>query len=235
MKFPRSSHFALAFVLVGTAWLVGCSSGDSTPPTANIPPPENATPVESEDLLVSTNVNKVSILEEEFEGVEFPEVILSTTHGEIHLRLDAKKAPATVDNFLTNYVETDHYNGTVFHYVSPDSMILGGLFDKTMTPKPTRTEIRNEATNGMKNVRGTVAMSRDPNFIHSSTCQFFINCGDNPTLDHLNTEDSSSYGYCVFGEVIQGMDVVEAISKVECNATNSPSTPVEIVKAERIK
>ncbi|RCS54931.1 peptidylprolyl isomerase [Bremerella cremea] len=213
----------------------GCGSSDPvSPPAVSIGTPgaENGgagTQTVSTELQLDNGAS-------EFGGEEFPEVILNTTKGAIRLKLDAKKAPATVDNFLTNYVATGHYNGTIFHYVKAQGMILGGLFDASMNPKETRSEIQNEANNGLKNKRGTIAMSRDPNFIHSSTCQFFINCADNSSFDYIGPDDSNSYGYCVFGEVVDGLDVVDAISQTEVNANDgTPSQPIEILSAERVK
>lgn len=241
MKSPHLFPPAIFWGLVIGAFVLssGCGGVDgAAPPAASI----NQTPSQGEvdtSLLVSTDLSSAELSEPEFRGEEFPEVVLMTTKGKIRLKLNAKEAPATVDNFLTNYVATKHYDGTIFHYVQPSGMILGGLFDERMAPKPTRSEILNEATNGLKNVRGTIAMSRDPNFIHSSTCQFFINCADNTSFDHLGLEDSSSYGYCVFGEVVEGMDVVEAISRVSVKSSdgfvNLPEEPVQILSAERIK
>lgn len=237
MMFPQSSTWitALGFVLCFGMFATGCGSSDSvTPPSVSIGThgTESGT---AGTQTVSTNLNLADSASE-FGGEEFPEVILNTTKGAIRLKLDAKKAPATVDNFLTNYVATGHYNGTIFHYVKAQGMILGGLFDATMTPKETRSEIQNEATNGLKNKRGTIAMSRDPNFIHSSNCQFFINCADNSSFDHIGPDDSSSYGYCVFGEVVEGMDVVDAISQTEVNTNDgTPTQPIEILSAERVK
>lgn len=236
MMFPHSSTWmtAIGFLCLGML-ATGCGSSDSAnPPAASIgtggsDDGAGGTHTVSTDIGPEDNIS-------EFGGEEFPEVILTTSKGTIRLKLDAKKAPATVDNFLTNYVATGHYDGTIFHYVQPQGMILGGLFDGTMTPKATRAEIQNEANNGLKNKRGTIAMSRDPNFIHSSTCQFFINCADNSSFDYIGSDDSSSYGYCVFGEVVEGLDVVDSISMTEVDANDGkPKETIEILSAERVK
>ncbi|MBA2113862.1 peptidylprolyl isomerase [Bremerella alba] len=241
MKFPHLSSSAAVFGLAVCLGLfsAGCGSSDSAdPPAVSINDPGSGTSDRTSHT-VSTDIDGKSAARSDFRGEEFPEVILKTTQGDIHLKLDAKKAPATVDNFLTNYISTGHYDGTVFHYVQPDGMILGGLFDPSMNPRETKSEIQNEATNGLKNKRGTIAMSRDPSFIHSSTCQFFINGADNKAFDHIGTDDSSSFGYCVFGEVIEGMEVVDAISKVEVKSSdgfvNLPREPVKILSARRVK
>lgn len=237
MKIPHSSTWitALGYVLCLGMFATGCGSSDSVNPPAASIGTDGAADGMGATQTVQTDFGPEDNISE-FGGEEFPEVILNTTMGTIRLKLDAKKAPATVDNFLTNYVATGHYNGTIFHYVQPKGMILGGLFDATMTPKETRAEIQNEANNGLKNKRGTIAMSRDPNFIHSSTCQFYINCADNSSLDYLGPDDSSSYGYCVFGEVVEGLDVVDAISKAEVDPNDGrPSQAIEILSAERVK
>ena len=133
---------------------------------------------------------------------------LTTNHGAITLDLDAAKAPVTVENFLS-YVETGHYANTVFHRVIDGFMIQGGGFAPGMKQKPTQGEIKNEADNGLKNDKYTVAMARtsEP---HSASSQFFINVGDNDFLNHT-APTAQGWGYCVFGRVVEGMDVVDKI------------------------
>lgn len=137
-----------------------------------------------------------------------PHVLLTTSLGEIELELDDAKAPVTVANFL-GYVDAGYYNGTVFHRVIPNFMIQGGGFAAGMEQKSTRPPIRNEATNGLENLRGTLAMART-NDIHSATAQFFINLVDNDFLNH----SPGNYGYAVFGRVTSGMEVIDAIAAV---------------------
>jgi peptidyl-prolyl cis-trans isomerase B (cyclophilin B) len=137
-------------------------------------------------------------------------VTISTSAGEIHLELDADNAPITVANFL-KLAEDGYYSGTIFHRIIEGFMVQGGGLDENMTPKPTNTDpIQNEANNGLKNDRGTIAMARtmDP---HSATGQFFINHKDNDFLNHTS-ETSQGWGYAVFGSVIGGMDVVDQIA-----------------------
>jgi peptidyl-prolyl cis-trans isomerase B (cyclophilin B) len=137
-------------------------------------------------------------------------VTISTSAGEIHLELDADNAPITVANFL-KLAEDGYYAGTIFHRIIEGFMVQGGGLDENMTPKPTNTDpIQNEANNGLKNDRGTIAMARtmDP---HSATGQFFINHKDNDFLNHTS-ETSQGWGYAVFGSVIGGMDVVDQIA-----------------------
>ena len=163
-------------------------------------------------------------------------VKLHTNHGIITLELDAEKAPVTVANFLA-YVESGHYNNTVFHRVIDGFMIQGGGFEPGMNQKPTGEQIKNEADNGLKNEAGTIAMARtqDPN---SATAQFFINVADNDFLDY-RAPTVQGWGYCVFGKVVQGMDVVDAIKSVKTGAVGPyrdvPLEPVVIEHAEVIR
>ena len=140
-----------------------------------------------------------------------PRVLLSTSCGDITIELDAAKAPVSVKNFLS-YVESGFYNGTIFHRVIAGFMIQAGGFTKDMGQKPAEAAISNEAANGLKNTRGTLAMARTPN-PHSATSQFFINLVDNKFLNYA-VETPQGWGYAVFGKVTEGMDVVDAIAKV---------------------
>ncbi len=136
------------------------------------------------------------------------QVRLETAKGDIVIELDRKAAPITVANFV-RYVDEGFYNGTIFHRVIPGFMIQGGGHAPDMSIKPTRASIKNEASNGLKNIRGTIAMART-GMPDSATSQFFINHGDNALLDYGSPRDSN--GYAVFGKVVKGMDVVDAIA-----------------------
>jgi peptidyl-prolyl cis-trans isomerase A (cyclophilin A) len=159
-----------------------------------------------------------------------PVVALETSLGTIKIALDRDKAPVTVENFL-QYVRSGHYDGTIFHRVIPNFMIQGGGFDAQMTQKPTKPPIKNEARNGLKNRRGTVAMARtnDPD---SATSQFFVNVKDNTMLDY----GMRNAGYAVFGEVVEGMDVVDRIVGVPTTTrpphADVPRVPVVIKSAK---
>ena len=156
---------------------------------------------------------------------------LTTNHGVIFLDLNADKAPQTVANFLA-YVDAGHYDNTVFHRVIKNFMIQGGGFDTAMNQKKTNPTIENEAANGLKNKRGTVAMARtnDP---HSATAQFFINTVDNDFLD-FKSPTGQGWGYCVFGEVSEGMDVVDKIRAVRtANKGFHQDVPVDDVIIEK--
>jgi len=141
-----------------------------------------------------------------------PMVTLSTNMGDIRIELNADKAPISTKNFL-DYVSEGYYDGLIFHRVIPGFMIQGGGFDSGMSQKKTKSPIKNEAANGLKNVTGSIAMART-NVVDSATAQFFINVKDNEFLNHKNTSPDG-YGYAVFGQVIEGMDIVHSIEKVK--------------------
>ena len=158
-------------------------------------------------------------------------VRLHTTLGIITLELDAWRAPATVNNFLS-YVESDHYSNTIFHRVIDGFMIQGGGFEPGMKQKSTQAAIQNEAANGLKNERYTVAMARtaEP---HSASSQFFINLNDNGFLDHT-APTPQGWGYCVFGRVVQGQEVVDSIRAVKTGKRGFHSdVPLQDVLIER--
>lgn len=163
-------------------------------------------------------------------------VKLSTNHGDIVLQLNAEKAPQTTENFV-QYVKEGHYDGTVFHRVIKGFMIQGGGFEPGMGQKKTRASIQNEADNGLKNAKYSIAMARtmDP---HSASAQFFINASDNDFLNHSG-KNTQGWGYAVFGEVIEGRDVVDAIEKVATGSKaghqDVPKDDVVIEKAEIIE
>jgi cyclophilin family peptidyl-prolyl cis-trans isomerase len=162
-----------------------------------------------------------------------PSVLMKTSMGDITIRLFEDKAPISVENFLS-YVDEGHYDGTVFHRIIPTFMIQGGGFTADMARKSTHKPIKNEATNGLSNRRGTVAMART-GVVDSATCQFFINVVDNTMLDHKNTS-ARGYGYAVFGEVTDGMDVVDKIKAVRTTAKDGMrDVPVEPVVIESVK
>ena len=165
-----------------------------------------------------------------------PKVVLETSKGKIVIELYLQKAPETVVNFL-DYVDAKFYDGTLFHRVIPNFMIQGGGFTSDMKRKPGKGPIKNEADRGLKNDRGTIAMARtgDP---HSATAQFFINSANNDFLDHKN-KTQQGWGYAAFGKVIEGMNVVDAISAVKTTKRGGyrdvPVEPIVITTARRFK
>lgn len=164
-----------------------------------------------------------------------PHVIIDTTLGSLTLELDAEKAPITVENFLS-YVSSGHYDNTIFHRVIDGFMIQGGGFSADMKQKKTNAPIKNEADNGLQNKRGTVAMARTQ-VVDSATSQFFINVADNSFLDHKG-KDPASYGYAVFGKVVEGEETVDAIRKVATGTKgfhqDVPKEPI-VINSARVK
>jgi cyclophilin family peptidyl-prolyl cis-trans isomerase len=163
-----------------------------------------------------------------------PRVRFDTSLGSFTLELYPEKAPATVENFL-RYVDDGHYDGTIFHRVIADFMIQGGGFTPGLKQKPTRPPIKNEADNGLSNSRSSVAMARTSQ-PHSATAQFFINTVDNDFLDKARAADR--VGYCVFGQVVEGMDVVDKIRRVQTTTKGGmqdvPAQDVVITSAKRV-
>lgn len=156
------------------------------------------------------------------EGIKNPVVVMDTSLGKVKIELFEKLAPISVKNFI-EYTESGHYNGTIFHRVIAGFMIQGGGFTPDFKQKPTKAPIKNEATNGLKNDRGTLAMART-GVVDSATAQFFINVVDNGFLNNRDTSPQG-YGYAVFGKVIEGMDVVDRIAKVKTVRKGFPDVP----------
>lgn len=175
---------------------------------------------------------KASACKLDDKGTTPMKVKLTTSMGAITLELNKEKAPLSTENFV-KYVESGHYNGTIFHRVIGNFMIQGGGFDKNLAQKPTNPPIKNEATNGLKNDNYTVAMART-GVVDSATAQFFINVNNN---DFLNHAGQANFGYAVFGKVIEGMDIVDKIKAVKTGPkgmfpTDVPQEAVMIEKAE---
>ena len=162
-----------------------------------------------------------------------PIVNMTTSKGSIRIQLDAENAPITTKNFL-DYIDAGHYNGLIFHRVIPGFMIQGGGMDEQMKEKKTGAPIKNEAGNGLKNKIGTIAMART-NVVDSATSQFFINLKDNDFLNHKSPAPAE-FGYAVFGQVVEGMDVVHAIEQVKTGTRGyHDDVPVEAVEIKSIK
>jgi peptidyl-prolyl cis-trans isomerase B (cyclophilin B) len=165
-----------------------------------------------------------------------PKVKLTTNMGDIVLELDAEKAPVTVENFL-NYVKNGHYNGLIFHRIIPNFMVQGGGLEPGMKERPNLSPIQNEADNGLKNDKGTIAMART-NEPHSATSQFFINLKDNDFLNHTD-KDQRGWGYTVFGQVVEGIDVVDTMGTAQTGTVagqgDVPNEDVLLIKAEIVE
>ncbi|MHB8864370.1 MAG: peptidylprolyl isomerase [Pirellulaceae bacterium] len=225
--------------------LTGCGKESSSLPSASIP--DSSTSLVSAQGKRKIDIEPVALVPDgqafqspaRAQSEFYPEILITTSLGNIRVRLNAEKAPRTVDNFLYNYVEDGFYDQTMFHFVEPGYMLAGGGYTPELQEKPTHTPIPCEANNGLSNRRGTIAMARHPDFIHSATSQFFINLVDNPSLDHRPSDDDAINGYCVFGEVIEGMEVVDRISSVPTHDrqgfVKTPVDPVVIEAISRVK
>ena len=197
MRFGRITLWACIFAVLATAGVAGCNRSSSKSAANGS---EQSGDANAAAPPATKNVDQ-----------EKPVVEIDTSAGSITVRLDGVRAPGTVRNFL-NYANDGFYENTLVHYVDAGKMLVAGRYSADRKPKPTRTPIRNEAHNGVKNVRGTIAMARDASLIDSATTQFFINLVDAPQRDHTG-DTPANYGYCVFGEVTDGLDVAEKISQ----------------------
>ena len=168
-----------------------------------------------------------------------PMIVLHTSQGDITLKLFTDKAPRTVENFLRNYAERGFYNETIFHHVEPGQMIIAGGYTADLQRKQPRAPIYNESRNGLQNRRGTVAMIRDSESPHTATSEFFINLADNPVFDFKEADDNEEPGYCVFGEIVSGMEVIDRIAQLPTASMGDfakvPSPPVTIAGVERLQ
>jgi peptidyl-prolyl cis-trans isomerase A (cyclophilin A) len=223
MRFERCGGYAGVFAIFVACGLAGCNRSSSQP--AAVGTDKTGT------VVVATAGPAVKNVD-----VQKPEIQIDTSAGPITVRLDGNGAPGTVRNFL-NYANDRFYENTLVHYVDPGKMIVAGGYSGDRKPKAARTPIRNEAHNGAKNLRGTIAMARDSSLIDSATTQFFINLVDAPQRDHTG-DTPASYGYCVFGEVIAGLDVAEKISHSPTtdqggDLAKTPNPPV-VIKSIRV-
>ncbi len=230
--------------------LAGCGTSQNEVPTASIVSSERsnvgaaagARPGDAEPVKL---VRSGQFPGQEFQSPAqsqqefFPEVVIQTNLGTMRVRLNGDKSPRTVINFLENYVDAGFYDGTIFHYVESGYMVAGGGYTANLEQKDTQPPIPCEANNGLLNRRGTIAMARHPDFVHSGTSQFYINLVDNPSLDYQPNEGDLINGYCVFGEVIEGMDVVDKIAQVPVHHRESfmnvPTQPVMVESIQRVK
>lgn len=166
-----------------------------------------------------------------------PKVAIETSHGRIVLELFADKAPATVNNFL-GYVQSGHYNGTIIHRISKDYVIQGGAYTADLTKKPQRNAIALETAHNLKNRRGTIAAARKLSDSNSATSEFFINVVDNPQLDFQSKASPLNQGFAVFGQIIEGMDVIDKIRKLATTGKPGfpalPASPVVIRSISRL-
>ena len=239
----RATNFIIASApvfLAALLFLTGCGSGSSeAPPTASISTNADADSVDTwskERQAQTASTETADSASKKPKENLHPEVEITTNLGTIRLKLDAETAPQTVENFLVNYVDRDFYRGTIFHYVEKDYLVIAGGYTAALEPKSTRAPILNEARSAQKNLRGTVAMSRDPDYADSATSQFYFNLVDNEGLDFQESEEDANNGYCVFGTVVEGLDLLDRIAAVEVHdAKELPNVPVDPIVIESIR
>ena len=214
------------------AMLSGLLAGCATPPKSVVAPLEEAEPAEEVKAVEPAEVTEPAEEVKPEKERTTVMILMKTSKGDITLELDKEKAPKTVENFM-KYVESGHYTGTIFHRVIGSFMIQGGGFDENMRQKPAPHTVENEADNGLPNDLGSIAMARtnDP---HSGGAQFFINAKDNGFLNH-SAKTPQGWGYCVFGKVVGGMDVVKAIEAVPTGAQDVPKETVTISEVSVIE
>lgn len=229
---PSAPKFVATWPILAVLWLAaGCGSqdgpaGENGPAAGGSPQQGGVTGEPAADPGVEPPVAEPES--------PFPEVVIETSMGNITVKLDGEKAQLTVDNFL-RYVDQGHYQNTIFHQVLKDYVILGGSYTPELTEKEADWPIFNQAQGGLKNLRATIAMARKPDEIDSATCQFFINLKDNPQLDHQGAAPDQ-YGYCVFGKVIEGMEIVDQIAGVAVHDTpDFEQIPVQTVLIKSIR
>ena len=223
MTYANRSIGAWVFLTLSAVLLTGCGSD-----TADAPRVE--TSIRLGDSTDSSATGPATTRDQ-----LYPVVRVATSMGDFTVRLNTKDAPSMVSNFL-DYAQRGHYENTIFHYVDAGFMVLGGGYTADGELKHTRAPVASEAHNGLLNTRGTIAMTRESDYEHSAACQFFFNLGENSMLDHVSREDASTYGYCVFGEVTDGMDVLDAIASVKVHDTSSfQNMPVKSVVIKSIQ
>lgn len=258
MNYRSFGSFGAVAVLIAVTGLLGCGNGASdsgAPPAASIPgeAPAADPPAPAEQLVttapgaaifdpgsaIDTRPVAPAATAVQPKKNYYPTVLIKTSLGDITVKLNAKDAPLTVENFLTNYTDRGLYDDTIVHFVQAGAMVAAGGFTVDHSPIESRGEILNEADNGLKNKTGSVAMYRHANAMNSAMSQFFFNLQDNPSLDHQSTDSDDTFGYCVFGEVIEGMDVLRQISEVEVHdlemLPSTPATPVVIQSIQRTR
>ena len=226
----------LVSIVFLTFTILGCSSNKNSQEKPENGTAESQTPEGENSTKPTTSSSRAERMEQE----KNPRVKIETSLGDIIVKLNGEKAFLTVSNFL-RYANEGLYDGTIFHEVTPEYTIVGGGYTEDLASKPTFVAVRNEANNGLKNERGTIAMARQPETIDSATNIFFINLAANSHLDH-GDQTPEKYGYCVFGKVVEGMDVADRIGQLEVHQAAAqdgselsrlPKKPV-VIKSVRV-
>jgi len=225
----------LASLALLAGWLLAGCGGGEKPPAASI---EATQTVGTADSAPSTATLATAPARPQQKESLDPIVLVRTSAGDIKIQLFAEKAPQTVDNFLRNYVNRKFYEGTIVHHAD-SAMVLFGGYDADLQPKETRAEIYNESANGLPNKRGFVAMARSQELPHSATSQFFVNLTDNEGFNYQSTDEDELFGYCVFGQVIEGLEIVDKIASSPVVAQGDfpavPNPPVVVESVTQIR
>jgi cyclophilin family peptidyl-prolyl cis-trans isomerase len=231
MHAARLFLLGLALITLAIAcWLTGCGSSAKTPAaSATGANSDSAEPAAPTAVAAPPKAKPAPVAVD-------PIVVVHTTAGVIKIQLFAEKSPQTVDNFLNTYARRGFYDETIFHHIEPGMMLLGGGYTADLQPKPTRSAIYNESRNGLSNRKGTVAMIHDPEAAHTATSQFFINLVDNPSFDFQADDEEDKFGYCVFGKVIEGMNIVEQIAQMPTEPQGDfPAVPAQTVMIQKVE
>lgn len=241
----RSGGVLLIFTLIVFFSVTGCGKKGQVPPEAKIQVEENDGQADGEDARMSPIELTADEASPDSPAVTvLPEVVVHTSQGDIRIRLFAEDAPQTVDNFLENYVDRAVFHDTLIHFVEKDYMMIAGGYTSAYEKVPARAPVIYEGENGLSNRRGTIAVNRHPDFIHSGQSEFFFNLADNEFLDHKEAtspegDASSTPGYCVFGEIVEGIEVADMIGSVEVvdreGFPKTPVAPVVVTAIERIR
>lgn len=224
-----AAHSLFLVLAIAATAGVGCGGGNA--PTAEIQGGSSPAPVDAAAGSPAAPEGEIDWPPPTPPVSLHPEVLIKTSQGDIVVRLDRERAPITVDNFLS-YIEQKFYDDTLIHFVAKDSMVLCGAYTREWREKPAGAPILCEAANGLTHRRGTIGMSRNPDDVHSATSQFFFSLTENEALNHQNDETVEGYGYCAFGEVTKGLDVLERISRLptaeKAGLSSAPASDVVV-------
>lgn len=236
VRYTLGSNFAVVLLSA----MVGCGGESATAPISTGAVPASVPAAGSDEASPNVASPTATSSTPETSPATFdsshPRVKLTTSEGAIVVELDAENAPLTVRNFLA-YTSAGHFDGTIFHQAVKDFIVVGGGYDPQLNEKAAQFPIRNEADNGLRNEKGTIAMARQPDVVDSSTCQFFFNLANNTSLDHRG-DSADEYGYCVFGRIVEGADVLDRIANATVSTQKEmasvPVKPIMITSAVQV-
>jgi len=236
MQPVRITLITVIAISTGFCYATGCGQNAGGTATVTADAPASRAPPAAANVIVPINSARPA---QSLPKPVDPMVVVHTTAGDITLQLFAQSSPRTVENFLRTYAERGFYEQTIFHHTEPGVMLIAGGYTAELQRKPARAPIYNESRNSLSNHRGTLAMIHDADAPHSATSEFFINLGDNSDLDFKVSDDEGVPGYCVFGEVIGGMEIVDRIAQLPTVSQGDfqkiPSPLVTITSIERLQ